>query len=65
MSADAFAQFEEKGVDKEETLRTVGQKFRETFLACGGGRDPLQVFIDFRGRKPSTEPLLRHSGLLA
>ncbi len=64
MSADAFAAFEEAGLDKEDTLKNIGKKFKETFLACGGGRAPLQVFIDFRGRKPSTQALLRHAGLV-
>ena len=30
----------------------------------GGGRDPAKVFEDFRGRQPSIEPLLKHSGLV-
>jgi len=30
----------------------------------GGGRHPSDVFRDFRGRDPSPEALLRHSGLL-
>ena len=34
-------------------------------LGLGGGREPLKVFVDFRGRPPSTEALLRHSGLVA
>ena len=32
-------------------------------LASGGSRDPMDVFVDFRGRQPDTEPLLRHNGL--
>ena len=34
-------------------------------LALGGGRAPLSVFQEFRGREPSPEALLRHNGLLA
>lgn len=63
MSADAYGAFEEKGLDDEKAVRATGKKFRDTILALGGSRDPLQVFIDFRGRAPSTEALLRHSGL--
>eukprot|EP00897_Mesotaenium_endlicherianum_P006089 jgi/Mesen1/5508/ME000277S04713 len=65
LSADAFSAFEEVGLDNEEAVKEMGQRFRETVLGLGGGRDPLEVFKDFRGREPSTEPLLRHSGLVA
>eukprot|EP00640_Fibrocapsa_japonica_P000962 CAMPEP_0113943386 /NCGR_PEP_ID=MMETSP1339-20121228/23221_1 /TAXON_ID=94617 /ORGANISM="Fibrocapsa japonica" /LENGTH=820 /DNA_ID=CAMNT_0000948241 /DNA_START=97 /DNA_END=2559 /DNA_ORIENTATION=+ /assembly_acc=CAM_ASM_000762 len=63
MSADAFGAFEEVGLHNEDKVREVGQRFRNTVLAMGGGRDPMQVFKDFRGREPSPEALLRHSGL--
>lgn len=64
LSADAFAAFEEVGLDNEEQVRETGRRFRDTVLALGGGLDPMTVFRQFRGREPSTEPLLRHSGLL-
>ncbi|GBG65612.1 hypothetical protein CBR_g51495 [Chara braunii] len=64
LSADAFSAFEEVGLDNEEAVRETGKRFRDTVLGLGGGRHPLEVFKDFRGREPSTEPLLRHSGLL-
>ena len=65
LSADAFAAFEEAGVDKEEALVCTGKRFRDTVLALGGSLHPMEVFKAFRGREPKTEPLLRHSGLLA
>ena len=65
LSADAFAAFEEAGVDKEEALVSTGKRFRDTVLALGGSLHPMEVFKEFRGREPKTEPLLRHSGLLA
>ena len=40
------------------------QSFRKTVLALGGGRHPSDVFRDFRGRDPSPDALLKHSGLL-
>ena len=43
----------------------TGNRFRDTVLAKGGGRDPLKVFVDFRGREPTTDALLKHSGLLS
>lgn len=63
LSADAFGAFEEAGLDNEEEVRAIGNRFRDTVLSLGGGRDPLAVFKDFRGREPSTEALLRHSDL--
>jgi oligopeptidase A len=63
LSADAFAAFEEAGLDDEAAIAALGRRYRDTILACGGGRDPMNVFHDFRGRGPSTDALLRHSGL--
>ncbi len=65
LSADSFAAFEEAGLENEIAIQSVGQRFRDTVLALGGSLHPLEVFHLFRGREPQTEPLLRHSGLLA
>ena len=65
LSADAFAAFEEAGLEDEVAVANTGKRFRETVLALGGSRHPLEVFKAFRGREPQTEALLRHSGLLA
>ncbi|MDY7014119.1 MAG: M3 family metallopeptidase [Cyanobacteriota bacterium] len=65
LSADAFAAFEEGGLEDEEAVTQTGRRFRETVLALGGSQHPMDVFKAFRGREPKTEPLLRHSGLLA
>jgi len=62
LSADAFAAFEESGLEPEKIAAT-GKHFRDTVLALGGSKHPMEVFQSFRGREPSTEPLLRHSGL--
>jgi oligopeptidase A len=64
LSADAFAAFEEAGLDDAAALARTGRRFRDTVLASGGGRHPADVFRDFRGRPASTEPLLRHAGLV-
>ena len=64
LSADAFSAFEEAGLDDAEAVAATGRRFRETVLASGGGRHPMELYQDFRGREPSTEPLLRHNGLL-
>ena len=63
LSADAFAAFEEVGLDNEEEVRAVGRRFRDTVLSLGGGQHPSKVFRAFRGRDPSPEALLKHNGL--
>ncbi len=65
LSADAFAAFEEAGLDDARALRRVGRRFRDTVLALGGSREPMRVFEDFRARKPTPAALLRHCGLSA
>ncbi len=63
LSSDAFAAFEEAGLDSEPALVETGRRFRSTILALGGSESPMEVFKRFRGREPTTEALLRHSGL--
>ncbi|NEZ65432.1 M3 family peptidase [Leptolyngbyaceae cyanobacterium CCMR0082] len=65
LSADAFAAFEEVGIDNESAVQETGKRFRDTVLALGGSRHPMEVFQAFRGREPSTDALLRHRGLKA
>jgi oligopeptidase A len=65
LSADAFAAFEEAGLDNEAAIAETGHRFRDTVLALGGSRHPMDVFKAFRGREPSTQALLRHRGLVA
>lgn len=60
LSADAFEQFEESGVFDRKT----GDAFLQAILEKGGSKKPMELFIDFRGREPSNEALLRHSGLI-
>jgi oligopeptidase A len=64
LSADAFAAFEDAGLENEEAIAATGKRYRDTVLALGGSLHPMEVFKAFRGREPSTEPLLRHSGLV-
>ncbi|WP_417225745.1 oligopeptidase A [Amphritea sp.] len=61
LSADAFSRFEEEGVFNPQT----GQSFRENILEMGGSKEPMALFVAFRGREPSVEALLRHSGITA
>jgi len=59
LSADVYAAFEEEGVLNTETA----QRFRQQVLSVGGSRDIMDAFIAFRGRKPTVDALLRHTGL--
>lgn len=61
LSADAWSAFEEAGIFDAQT----GQRFRQEILEQGGARDAAELFVAFRGREPSVEPLLRHSGIRA
>jgi oligopeptidase A len=65
LSADAFAAFEEAGLQDEEALKVIGTRYRDTVLALGGSNHPMEIFKAFRGREPSTEALLKHNGLAA
>lgn len=60
LSADAYSLFEENGVLSAET----GQRFWNEILAKGGSRPALESFVAFRGREPSIDALLRHSGMI-
>jgi oligopeptidase A len=61
LSADAFGAFEEHGVFHRATAR----RFLNSILERGGSRDAMEAFVEFRGRKPEIEPLLRQMGLAA
>jgi oligopeptidase A len=65
LSADAFAAFEEADLSDARAVAETGRRFRETVLALGGSQPPMDVFEAFRGRAPSPDALLRHSGLTA
>ncbi|WP_414528416.1 M3 family metallopeptidase [Nodularia chucula] len=65
LSADAFAAFEEAGLEDEQAIKATGKRYRDTVLALGGSQHPMNVFASFRGREPSTTSLLKHTGLLA
>ncbi|HTO51908.1 MAG TPA: M3 family metallopeptidase [Myxococcota bacterium] len=65
LSADAFAAFEEAGLENPAALRVTGRRYRDTVLGLGGSEPAMQVFKEFRGREPQTAALLRHNGLAA
>ena len=57
LSADAYAAFEES-----DDVAETGRRFWKEILAVGGSRSAAESFKAFRGREPSLEALLRHSG---
>ena len=59
LSADAFSRFEEEGIFNAKT----GADFLHQVLEMGGSRSPMALFRAFRGREPTIDALLRHSGI--
>ena len=60
LDCDAFDAFTETG---DIFNRDVAKKFREYVLTPGSIDDAMDMYINFRGKKPGTEPLLRNRGL--
>ena len=60
LSADAFSRFEEEGIFNSDT----GASFLQEILQQGGSKTPMELFKNFRGREPSIDALLRHSGII-
>jgi oligopeptidase A len=59
LAADAFSAFE----NSEIYNKKLATKFKTEILEIGGSKDIMQAFINFRGRAPSLEPLLRQNGI--
>ncbi|HEX9934980.1 MAG TPA: M3 family metallopeptidase, partial [bacterium] len=60
LDTDAFQAFKEKGIFD----RTLALSFRKNILETGGSADAMEMYLKFRGRGPSVEPLLQRRGLL-
>ena len=58
LASDAFDRFEQEGIFNMET----GKAFRKAILAVGGKDTALDAFVNFRGREPKIDALLRHQG---
>lgn len=58
LDADAFDYFKQTGIFNPETAA----KFKN-LLRSGGTVDPMQLYIQFRGREPKPEALLKRAGL--
>lgn len=59
LDADAFALFKEKGIFNPQIARL----FQEHILSQGGTEDPMDLYIRFRGQKPSIKALMERSGI--
>lgn len=57
---DAFEAFRENGIFN----KTVAESYRKNILEKNGTMDAMQMFVNFRGREPVIEPLLKNRGLL-
>ena len=60
LDADAFDYFLEQGIFNQE----VARKFHNFVLSKGGTEHPMDLYIKFRGKKPSPEALLKRAGLV-
>jgi peptidyl-dipeptidase Dcp len=60
LEADAFEYFKETGIFNKETAT----KFKYNVLSKGGSEHPMEIYKAFRGGEPSTQSLLRKSGLI-
>lgn len=59
LDADAFAFFQETGIFNQETA----QKFYK-LLSSGGTVEPMKLYEEFRGHKPTADALLKRAGLI-
>lgn len=59
LDTDGFELFKEKGIFDPATAR----KFKETVLESGGSVNPMDLYVTFRGHRPSVNALLRNRGL--
>lgn len=65
LSADVFAAFEEaRQGDGSVFDAATGRRFLDEILSVGGSRPALESFKAFRGRAPTVDALLRHSGMI-
>lgn len=59
LDCDGFELFEERGIFDPETAAA----FKHNVLEAGGSEDPMKLYVNFRGRQPNVDALLRNRGL--
>lgn len=60
LDADAFEAFKETSLFDQETAKA----FRENILEKGGTDDPMKLYIQFRGKEPDPNAMLKRKGLI-
>ena len=60
LDADAFESFKENGIFNKK----IGESLMKNILSTGGTENPMDLYIRFKGKEPSIEPLLKRSGLI-
>lgn len=60
LDADAFEAFKETGIFNKETAL----KFKKYILSKGGTEKPMDLYVQFRGKEPNADALLKRAGLL-
>ncbi|MEM7085593.1 MAG: M3 family metallopeptidase [Bacteroidota bacterium] len=61
LDADAFDYFKEEGIFNQE----IATKFKDHVLSQGGTQDPMKLYVQFRGKKPDPNALLKRAGLIS
>ncbi len=61
LDTDGFELFEERGIFDPETAAS----FKKNVLEAGGSEDPMTLYVNFRGRQPNVDALLRNRGLIS
>lgn len=59
LDADAFALFKQEGIFSRE----IANRFRAEILSQGDKREAMDLYIAFRGQRPSIEALLARDGI--
>ena len=60
LDADAFEYFKEQGLFNSQ----VASQFKNSILSRGGTEHPMKLYVEFRGREPDANSLLRRDGLI-
>ncbi len=59
LDADAYSVFKADGIFS----KAVAERFRKNILSKGGSEDPMELYIRFRGEKPTIDALLKRNGI--
>jgi len=59
LDADAFSLFQETGIFNRQTAH----RFRDCILSRGGTRLPMELYVNFRGKEPTIDALLKRNGI--